>query len=382
MTMSPLPFKTLHDIDTGATPTVLVRASLNVPIVDGEVKNQFRITRGVATINYLHEHGCKVVLLGHIGSDGETSTEPIAVLLESMGYDALHCKAVSGAEAKNCIEAASSKQIVVLENVRKDPREKKNDAEFARELADLADVYVNDAFAAAHREHASLVGVTEYMPSYAGFNFVHEYEALLQMREPAHPALFLLGGAKFDTKLPLVEQFFNIYDHVFIGGALAHDFFKAKGYEVGQSLVSDVDLSGSPLVSHPKLLLPVDVIVECEGSTRICRPDEVGAKESIMDAGPETTAMLQPLIADAKHILWNGPFGNYEAGYPEQTLATAKLLAAANGHVVVGGGDTVASIEELCIQEKFAFLSTAGGAMLHFLEFGTVPAIEALRLKG
>ena len=304
------PFKTLHDVPTGEGQRALVRTSLNVPIVEGVVHNQFRITRGIATIRFLTEQGYRVVLLGHIGSDGDVSTEPVATVLRAAGCQVTFCPAVSGSVATAAVDQVPAGEVLLLENVRRDPREKNNDPAFAQELADLADIYVNDAFAASHRAHASLVGVSQLLPAYAGLNFAHEYEALGAMRTPDSPSLFMLGGAKFSTKLPLVEQFLEKYDQVFIGGALANDLFKARGYEVGQSLVSDIDLTDHALITHPNLLLPVDVIVTDGTRSRVCAPDQVTAGETIFDAGPETVDMLRPLISGAGHILWNGPLGN------------------------------------------------------------------------
>lgn len=367
------------DIENLAGVYVLLRTPMNVPIKDGVVQNQFRITRGLATMNYLVKKGARVVLVGHIG-DGEASTEPVAELLKAHLPVVHFSPEITGSLSMQLRDGLKDGEVLVLENVRRDPREKKNDPDFARALADLGEVYVNDAFADSHREHASIVAVTEFLPSYVGMNFMHEYEELSKMREPKSPALFMLGGAKFDTKMPLVEQFLDIYDHVFIGGALANDFFKGKGYEVGASLVSDVDLTGSPLLTHPKLLLPVDVTVSDGEHTRVVSPDAVAPNERILDIGPASLAMLAPLIANAASILWNGPFGNYEAGFEEFTLETAKLVAAASGYAVIGGGDTVASIEGLSHQENFAFLSTAGGAMLTFLETGTLAAIDAIKV--
>ncbi len=356
---------------------VLLRTPMNVPIVDGVVQNQFRITRALATINFLVGRGAKVILLGHIG-DGEQSTKPVAELLSQYLPKVTFCPEVTGPVALQMRDALGDGEVLILENVRRDTREKKNDVDFARSLAELGDIYVNDAFADSHRVHASIVGVPAFIPSYVGMNFMHEYTELVKMREPKLPALFLLGGAKFDTKLPLVEQFLKVYDHVFIGGALANDFFKAKGYEVGESLVSDIDLANSPLLYHPKLLLPVDVVVSDGKETRTCSPDAVGRHEKIFDMGPASLELLKPLIAEAATILWNGPFGNYEAGYDEYTMKTAAAIAAARGYAVVGGGDTVASIESMGRQEQFAFLSTAGGAMLTFLETGTLAGIDAI----
>ncbi len=356
---------------------VLLRTPMNVPIKDGVVQNQFRITRALATMNYLVKQGARVIAVGHLG-DGEQSAEPVAEVLRAHLPSVRFSSEVTGSVSLQLRDELQDGELLVLENVRRDPREKKNDADFARSLADMAELYVNDAFADSHREHASICAVTKFLPSYAGMNFMHEYDELMKMRAPKHPALFMLGGAKFDTKMPLVQQFLDIYDHVFIGGALANDLFKAKGYEVGQSLVSDVDLSGSPLVTHPKLLLPVDVTVSDGEKSYVVLPDAVQPHERILDMGPATLEMLAPLIKNAASILWNGPFGNYEAGFEEFTIGTAKLIAAATGYAVIGGGDTVASIEGLEQQEKFAFLSTAGGAMLTFLETGTLAGIDAM----
>ncbi len=375
--MQKLPFKSIAEKTDLKGTYVLLRSSINVPIVDGQVRNQFRITRGLVTLQYLVNHGARVIMCGHIGRDGTQSTKQIADLLQEY-VPVTFSDEVAGTKSKNLRDALKDGEVLLLENVRKDPREKKNDANFARELADMADLYVNDAFADSHRAHASLVAVPEFLPSYAGMNFVHEYEELMKARVPQSPALFMLGGAKFETKMPLVEQFLGIYDNIFIGGALANDFFKAKGYETGDSLVSAIDLSDSPLLDHAGILLPIDVTVMRGKERLVCAPDAVGYHDIILDIGPRTVAMLTPLIANAKMVLWNGPFGNYEAGFEEQTVATAQLLAAASGYSVVGGGDTVAAIESLFIQEHYNFLSTAGGAMLTFLEKGTLPALEAL----
>ena len=356
---------------------VFVRTSLNVPVKDGVVVNQFRLMRGLPTINLLRSKGARVIMCSHIGDDGTDSLEPVYnVLKEHMPLR--FSPEVVGSKTSALRDELQNGEVLLLENVRKDPREKKNDADFARALADLADIFVMEDFPAAHREHASVVGVPVFLPSYIGMNFKHELDELTRALEPKSPALFLLGGAKFDTKMPLVEKFLELYDHVFIGGALANDLLKAKGYEVGTSLVSDISLVDSPLLQHSKLLMPIDVTVDGPQGRRVCAPDAVGKDEAILDSGPETTIMLAALISNAKTILWNGPFGNYERGFEEETVATAKLIAASSAYSVLGGGDTIAAIESLGVQEKFSFLSTAGGAMLTFLELGTLPAIEAI----
>jgi len=363
---------------------VLVRVSVNVPVVDGVVQNQFRLLRGLGTINYLTQAGAKVIMFGHISNTKETekteSLQPVFDVLQQHIPQLSLCSEIATPMTKDKIEAMQNSDVLLLENVRRDPREKKNDADFARAIADLGDMYVNDAFAVSHRSHASVVGVPQFLPSYAGLNFMHEYQELTKALEPAAPALFMLGGAKFDTKMPLVEKYLEVYQSVFIGGALANDFFKVQGHEVGDSLVSDaIDAEAmKQMMENPKLILPTDVTVLGPHGVRTVKPDQVEKDERILDAGPETVAMLAPKIAEARTILWNGPFGDYEHGFDKITLDVAKLVADATGYSILGGGDTIAAIEHLGCQEKYGFMSTAGGAMLHYLEHGTLPAIQAL----
>lgn len=364
---------------------VFLRSSLNVPVQDGEVVNQFRLMRGLSTLLYLVNQGARVILAGHISNSKETeheeSLEPVFTLLQQH-VPIIFSDEVATPKTKLIRDSLKDGEVLLIENLRRDPREKKNDADFARSLADLADIYVNDAFAASHREHASIVGIPQFLPSFVGHNFKHEYEELRKTRHPKQPALFILGGAKFDTKMPLIEQYLTIYDHVLVGGALANDLFKAKGYEVGQSLLSGVASDTlKPILENPKTLIPIDVTALGDTGVRITKPEDVQPHETIMDAGPETIAMLTPYIQKAKTILWNGPLGNYEKGFEKETAELAKVIAAAKGYSLIGGGDTIAAIEHLNCQEQFGFLSTAGGAMLSFLEHGTLPAIDAILSK-
>lgn len=356
---------------------VFLRISLNVPIEEGRVTNTFRITQGLSTVNYLIQRGARVILASHLG-DERASLAPVHAVLAKHLHITLSPE-VTGEHTTFLRDTLRDGEVLLLENLRKDPREKANDDGFAQELAALADIYVNDDFAASHRKHASLHAICAHLPSYVGELFAREYAALSQVEKPQHPSLFILGGAKFDTKMPLVEKYLELYDHIFIGGALANDIFRAQGYSVGNSLVSDMSLAGSPLLSHPKLLVPVDVIVERDGVRRVTTPDDVRDDESIFDAGPKTLALLDPYISAAQTILWNGPLGNYERGYQDQTRLLARKIAASKGNSVIGGGDTIASIESLGLKGSFGFLSTAGGAMLTFLELGTLPALEAVR---
>jgi phosphoglycerate kinase len=357
---------------------VLVRSSLNVPVSDGKVTNSFRVTQSLSTIQFLIEKKAKVILCSHIGREESETLKPIYdVLREYMNI--AFSPEIIGETTTQMRNELKDGEVLLLENLRRDPREVGNDPQFAQELALLADIYVNDDFAASHRAHASLHAICSLLPSYIGLNFIQEYEELSKLMRPQSPSLFILGGAKFETKMPLVEKYLEIYDHVFVGGALVNDFFKAKGFEVGTSLISDVSLSGSSLVNHPKIILPVDVTVVTEKGSRITTPEDVHPDESIRDVGPKTLELLATYTSQAHTILWNGPLGNYENGYQVQTLACAKLIADSDAYSVVGGGDTVASIESLGLTSQYNFLSTAGGAMLTFLELGTMPALEALK---
>ncbi len=356
---------------------VFVRSALNVPIDDGKVRDQFRIIQSLPTIEYLVAQGARVIVCSHLGKDGKESIAPVFEVLKAH-IPVILSPEVTGQATTSLRNRLQDGEVLLLENVRKDSREMENDVVFAQELASLAEVFVNDDFAASHRAHSSLHAICQFLPSYVGINFSHEYEELSKALTPVSPSLFILGGAKFETKMPLVEKFLSLYDHVFIGGALADDFFKAKGLEVGTSLVSDMSLEGSPLLTHSKILLPVDVVAVKDGVSRIATSDDVRSDESMLDVGPATIAMLETYISEAKTILWNGPFGDYEHGYQEQTIACAKLIAQSDAFSVIGGGDTVASIEKLGNQDAYGFVSTAGGAMLTFLELGSLPALDAL----
>lgn len=356
---------------------VLVRASLNVPIVDGRVGNSYRIMQTLPTLRYLHEQGARVIILGHIGRDHEDTLKPVFSELEK--FLPIHWGgAITGEEFAQRANLMNNGDVLLAENLRQDDRESVNDLEFAKIIASFGDVYVDDAFDNTHRKHASMLALPDLLPSYAGLTLAQEVSELSKVMVPNHPSLFLLGGAKFETKMPLVEKYLEVYDQVFIGGALANDVFKAQGHEVGLSMVSDVSLVGNPIISNPKLLVPIDVIVDGPDGVQVKSVDAVRKEERIFDCGPATVAMLAPYIAAAETILWNGPFGNYEAGFIESTENTAALVAESKAFSVVGGGDTVAAIEKLGLNSKLGFVSTGGGAMLTLLEEGALDTIEKL----
>ena len=377
-TKTPMKLKSILDAGDLRGKYVIVRASLNMPLEDGVVRDDFRLMRALPTLRFLCEQGARTVLIAHIGREPEETLKPVFDELEK--YLPAHWGGViTEKEFSERHSLMAEGDILMAENLRQDPREVANDSEFAHFIMNLGEVYVNDAFAVSHREQASVYALALQMPSYAGLNIRQEIKELETALHPEHPALFMLGGAKFDTKMPLVEKFLELYDNVFIGGALANDILKARGFPVGKSLVSDMSLEGSPIVNHPKLLAPLDVIVDGPNGVRTIHPKDVEADETILDCGPLTTDMLLTYIEKAKMTLWNGPFGLFEKGFTESTEKIAKHLAHSDSYSVLGGGDTVAAIKQLGVNDQFDFVSTGGGAMLTFLEKGTTSTIDLLK---
>ena len=266
--------------------------------------------------------------------------------------------------------------VLLLENLRLSEEEEVNDGMFARSLAGLADIYVNEAFSVSHRRHASIVGVPEHLPSYAGFRLAEEVKHLEEALTPPAPFVFVLGGAKFETKVPLIRKFAARADTVFVGGALANDLFEAKGLETGTSLVSHADFDLSDVLERENVILPEDVITD-DGATKA--PSAVEKDEAIMDAGPASVETLAAAVKSASFVVWNGPLGDYEHGYTDGTLGLAKAIGQSEARSVVGGGDTLAAIEELNILDQFSFVSTGGGAMLSYLAHEDLPGLKALR---
>jgi len=351
--------KSIKDVENLDGVKVLVRLDLNVPIQNGFITDDFRIRKALPVLKYLIEKGAHLILISHIETKENPTLKPVADALNKLGIECVF--------EKNYKKAFANKnKIILLENLREHEGEKKNDKKFAKELASLADIYVNDAFSCSHREHASISAITEFIPSYAGLQFAEEIKHLSSAFNPDHPFLFILGGAKFETKLPLVQKFIKLADTVFVGGALANDFFKEQGRNIGTSMVSDTKLDLSSLIHSEKLLLPLDSILK---------------DTAIMDAGMKTVEMLRQEIEKARYILWNGPLGAYETGYKATTLQLAEVLADATkkgAKTIVGGGDTLATITELKLEDSFTFVSTGGGAMLEYLAKGTLPGIKAL----
>lgn len=383
--------RTVRDIPVLENIPVLVRASLNVPVENGKVINDYRLRRAVPTINYLCERGAKVVLISHIGEQGTETLAPVASALAKLVPSVSFFGETVGERTRYAVRELPPGHILVLENLRRDKREKENDPAFAHELAALADVFVEDSFDTCHRSDASIVGLPKILPSCAGLTLEEEVRELSHARTPKHPALAVIGGAKFSTKEAVLTQLLATYDHVFVGGALANDFLKAAGHAVGNSFVSASENSGTArLLKNPKLVLPVDSLVvpiSALGSAhvreraRVASRGDVRADEVILDHGPATSLLLADLAQKSKTILWNGPLGNYENGFTDTTRALTRAIAASGAHSVVGGGDTIAAIEDLGLLPRFSFVSTGGGAMLEYLAQGTLPGIEALEVR-
>ncbi|MES2749229.1 MAG: phosphoglycerate kinase [Patescibacteria group bacterium] len=369
--------KQITDCPDVAGKYVLVRSSCNVPLQNGVVQNAYRLTRAVPTLAYLQKAGAKVIVIAHIGRDENDSLKPVLTAFTELLP--MQWGGVIGSEEFTQARASMNNgDILLAENLRQFPGESDNTLEFAQLLAAQADIYVNDAFDNVHRDHASMVTVPTLLPAYAGITLFEEVTQLQKAMKPVSPSLLILGGAKFETKMPLVEKYLALYDNVFVTGALMNDILKADGKEVGQSLVSDISLAGEEFLVSPKLIKAADVVAQNERGLRTVSIDGVQPDEKITDMGPLTIAKLAPYIHEAATILWNGPLGLYESGAPGGTHAVAKLIAEAPGYSIIGGGDTVAAIEELGLNDDFGFVSIGGGAMLTLLEHGSTPALDAL----
>jgi phosphoglycerate kinase len=358
---------------------VLVRLDLNVPIEDERILNDFRIKKIIPMLELVAQKNTRAILVSHHTRDGQSLRVVYERLKEhfpELRFSEQHEVNETLIEEARALPAGG---MLLLENIRMFAGEEENSETLARALANLADVYINEAFAVAHRAHASVVGVPVLLPAYAGPLFVSEVTNLSRALNPEHPFYFILGGAKFSTKLPLVQKFLPLTENIFIYGALANNFFKARGYEVGTSLVDNEALPAE-LLSSEKVILPTDAIVKTNDGKKEERSiTHVGKEESILDSGPESVAQIAQKIGNAKCILWNGPLGNYENGFTEGTEALAKILSESKAFTIVGGGDTLAAIEKLNLWDKFGFVSTGGGAMLDFLTAGTLVGIEALK---
>lgn len=372
--------KSIKDLKNLSGKKIILRADFNVPMKDGKVLDDFRIKKSIPTLIYLQQKGAKIIIISHLGKDGTNSLLPVSQIVKKYIKNFEFIKTpIFSDETEKRIKGMKKGEIILLENLRTETGEMKNSPSFARALSRYGEIFVNEAFPESHREYASIVGVTKYLPGYAGLQFMTEVENLSKVFNPSHPFLFILGGAKFETKIPLIKKFLRSSDNIFIGGAIANDFFKAKGYEVGVSLVGDGNFQVSALLKSKNLILPIDVIATKNSKNRVTKSSEVNTDENIVDIGPQAIAILKDLIHKARFILWNGPLGKYENGFGGATEEILKTISKCKVGNVIGGGDTIALISKLKIESKLGFVSTGGGAMLEFLAKGTLPGIRALK---
>jgi len=370
--------KSIKDIDDLKGKKVLLRLDLNTPIQNGRVENDFRIRKSLPIIEFLRDKGARVIIIAHIYLPESNTLAPVFEELKKY-IDIKFLKKTVGEEVLQTVNSLENGEVVLLENLRLNPGEESNDINFANELSSMGDIYVNDAFSVCHREHASIVGLPKLLPSYAGLLFEEEVKNISKVLNPPRPFLFILGGAKFDTKIPLIVKYLDRADFVYAAGALANDFFKLKGYETGISLVSGKDFGLKDYIDQKNLFLPKDVTVRNSQGIFVKRPEEVEANDHILDIGGEALADLKKLISESKFILWNGPLGDYEKGFRDGTIDLARAIIKSPAESVVGGGDTFAVISKLNLEKDFDFISTAGGALLEFIYDGTLPGIEALK---
>ena len=392
--------KTVRDIEVGGK-RVLVRVDFNVPLDEatGKITDDTRIRAVLPTIKYLVDQGAKVILCSHLGRPEWQVVEKLRLagvaqrLEQLLGLPIRVTRDCIGSEVGKTVEEMKNSEVLLLENVRFHPEEEKNDASFAKALASLAEIYVNDAFSASHRAHASVVGVTRYLPAVAGFLMEKELKFLDDiLTEPAHPFAELVGGAKVSDKMSLLKNTMGKVDAILIGGGMAAPFLKAKSYEVGLSLVEpemlDVvtELTGEAAKKGMHLLLPVDVVVagevsaEAKGNT--VAVENISPDSRIVDIGPQTIRNFAEELKKCKTIFWNGPMGICEIPqFADGTSSMAKLLADIDASIVIGGGSTTEVVTKMGLVDKMTFVSTGGGASLKFLGGEVLPGVEVLQDK-
>lgn len=401
--------KTIEDVDVRGK-RVLARVDFNVPLdkKTGAITEDNRIRAALPTIEYLLQNDAKVILMSHLGrpkgNDPKLTMQPVAERLAALlGKPVKKLDDCQGAEVEAAVAAMQPGEVILLENVRFPAKmdinnekfksdDEKNDTELAQNLAKLGDVFVNDAFGTAHRAHSSTEGVTRYLqPAVAGYLMQKELDYMGKALEaPERPFVAILGGAKVSDKIGVIENLLSKTDSLLIGGGMANTFFKAKGYEIGDSLVEDDKLEVARKLleqaGEEKLVLPVDVVIAnafaADAETQVTTPDKVSAGWRILDIGPKTAEKYKELLKNAKTVVWNGPMGVFEmAAFAKGTLAVAEALAEVSGTTIIGGGDSVAAVEQTGLADKMDHISTGGGASLEFLEGKVLPGVAALNDK-
>ncbi|UYZ21504.1 phosphoglycerate kinase [Mesobacillus jeotgali] len=391
--------KTVKDVDVKGK-RVFCRVDFNVPMKDGQVTDETRIRAALPTIQYLVEQGAKVLLASHLGRPKGQAVEelrltPVAKRLsELLGKDVKKTDEAYGESVKSEIDSMNEGDVLLLENVRFYPGEEKNDPELAKAFAELADVYVNDAFGAAHRAHASTEGIAKYIPAVSGFLMQKELDVLGKaLSNPERPFTAIIGGAKVKDKIGVIDNLLEKVDNLIIGGGLAYTFVKAQGHEIGKSLLEEdkIELAKSFMekakAKGVNFYMPVDAIVaddfSADANSKVVAIEEIPADWEALDIGPKTAETYRDVIQKSKLVIWNGPMGVFEIDkFAQGTKAVAQALADANDtYSVIGGGDSAAAVEKFGLAEKMSHISTGGGASLEFMEGKQLPGVVALNDK-
>ncbi len=387
--------KTMKDIQLEGK-RVFCRVDFNVPMENGQITDATRIRAAIPTIEYMVEQGAKVILASHLGRpNGEVNEEMRLTtagekLSELIGKPVLKLDTSIGQEVEQAIASMKNGDIVLLENVRFHAGEEKNDADLAKSFADLADVFVNDAFGAAHRAHASTAGIADYIPAVSGLLIEKELEVLGKaLSTPERPFTAIIGGAKVKDKIGVINHLLDKVDNLIIGGGLAYTFLKAQGYEIGKSLLEEdkIELAKS-FIQKAKdngvnLYLPIDVTVaddfSKDANTKVVKNDAIPADWEGLDIGTETAELYAKVIEESKLIIWNGPMGVFELEpFAGGTKRVAQAMAVTAGYTVIGGGDSAAAVEKFGVADRMDHISTGGGASLEFMEGKDLPGVSAL----
>lgn len=390
--------KSLHDIDVKGK-RVFCRVDFNVPMANGKVTDDTRIRAALPTIQYLIENGAKVILASHLGRPKGQVNEDMRLnavatrLSEKLGKNVIKTDEAYGPKVQEEISKMNEGDVLLLENVRFYPGEEKNDEALAKEFAALADVYVNDAFGAAHRAHATTAGIAKFIPAVAGFLMEKEISVLGKaLSNPERPFTAIIGGAKVRDKISVIENLLEKVDNLIIGGGLAYTFLKAKGYEIGQSLLEEdkIDLANEFMqkaeAKGVKFYMPIDAIIADkfgeDANTQQVDIDGIPADWQALDIGPKTTALYADVINSSKLVIWNGPMGVFEIDkFAQGTKGVAQALADSDAYSIIGGGDSAAAAEKFGLADKMSHISTGGGASLEFMEGKELPGVAVLNDK-
>ena len=392
--------KTIRDIDVKGK-RIVARCDFNVPMQDGVITDDNRIVAALPTIKYLVEKGAKVVLMSHLGrpkgeAKMEYTLEPVANRLSQvLGQEVkfISCPEVVNDQVKAAAEELKDGEVMLLENVRFRKEETDNEAGFAKELASLGEIFVQDAFGTAHRAHASTAGIADYLPAVSGFLIEKEVKFLgSAVENPERPFVAIMGGAKVGDKIPVIENLLQKVDTLIIGGGMAYTFFKSMGLEIGKSILDadNIELAQNLMEKAEalgvKMLIPVDTVCAAEfnndAETKICDRDAIPADMEGLDIGPKTVELYKEALKDAKTVVWNGPMGVFEMpNFAKGTKAIAEILAESEAITIIGGGDSAAAAEQFGLADKMTHISTGGGASLEFLEGKVLPGIAVIEEK-